>query len=91
MNIKEEILLAVSAEQTKVADGMMNALAALGLMIYASGNITRDEFLNISEKNAVALRATGDRIGAALLEGMCARIRHAAKVDPPAAAGREKH
>ena len=70
----EQTLAAVKAELTKIAAGMMDAMALLAVLIYASGNITKNELIELSGKVAAGLRHKGENYSALLLEGMIKRL-----------------
>ena len=70
----QETVDAVRREVQTVATQMMDAMALLGALIYASGNISKSEFLGISRKFAAGCRGEGKQIAGALIEGMCARL-----------------
>lgn len=71
----EEALALVKAELTKVAGGMMDALSILAVLVYTSGNLSKDELLGFARKAADHLIARGaSPYGPQILQGMIARL-----------------
>jgi hypothetical protein len=73
--MEDQTVEAVKAELTKVAKGTMDAMAILGTLICASGNITKAEFLEIARNASAAFRGQGDDYAGILLDGMCKRLQ----------------
>lgn len=84
----DEILKAVKAEMTNQAEGIMEAMAVLAILIYASGGITKSDLVKLAQK-AAAEPSINER-ASQFLRGMCTRLERAESI-LPAEEPRQKH